>query len=84
MTADTADVVPEDHSFHDSSDCPHRTGITSYDDLPAVAFPRRCNWCTEHDRPISPTRPGLGSPGLRLRAVSPRPAETKLSRLPKT
>jgi hypothetical protein len=45
--------VPGDHPFHDSGDCPHGAGITRYDDLPGAAYPRRCNWCTEHDRPTS-------------------------------
>jgi len=43
----------EDHTFHDSRDCPYQARTTSYDDLPGAAYPRRCNWCTEHDRPTS-------------------------------
>lgn len=45
--------APADHPFHDSSDCPYGRGITRYDDVPGAAYPRRCNWCTEHDRPTS-------------------------------
>jgi hypothetical protein len=43
--------APEDHYFHDSSDCPHGARIERYVDPPSDEFPRRCNWCTEHDRP---------------------------------
>jgi len=43
--------IPEDQHFHDSSDCPHGAGITRYEDSPSAEYPRRCNWCTEHDRP---------------------------------
>jgi hypothetical protein len=47
--------VPEDHDYHDSSDCPYGGRITGYDDDPAAAaYPRRCNWCIEHDRPTGP------------------------------
>ncbi len=46
--------APADHPFHDSCDCPYGQGFTRYDDdLPGAAYPRRCNWCTEHDRPTS-------------------------------
>lgn len=46
--------APADHHFHDSSGCPYGRGITRYDDdLPGAAYPRRCNWCTEHDRPTA-------------------------------
>jgi len=40
-----------DPHFHDSSDCPHGAGITRDEDPPGAEYPRRCNWCTEHDRP---------------------------------
>jgi len=44
--------IPGDQHFHDSSDCPHGAGITRDEDPPSAEYPRRCNWCTEHDRPI--------------------------------
>jgi hypothetical protein len=44
-------TTPEDHLYHDSSDCPHGAAITRSDnDSAGTAFPRRCNWCTEHGR----------------------------------
>jgi hypothetical protein len=43
--------APEDHRFHDSSDCSHGAMIQHDADPPRADYPRRCNWCTEHDRP---------------------------------
>jgi hypothetical protein len=40
-----------DQHFHDSSDCPFGARIERYVDPPSAEYPRRCNWCTEHDRP---------------------------------
>ena len=45
--------APEDHRFHDSSDCPFGARIAGYDDRAGAAYPRRCNWCFEYDRPTS-------------------------------
>ena len=48
-------TAPEDHRRHDSSQCPHGAVIISGGDGPPdVAYPRRCNWCIEHDRPFAP------------------------------
>jgi hypothetical protein len=41
------------HRFHDSTDCPFAVRITRYDDSRLPTYPRRCNWCTDHDHPIS-------------------------------
>jgi hypothetical protein len=43
--------TPGGQHFHDSSDCPHGAGRARYVDLPSAEYPRRCNWCTEHDKP---------------------------------
>ena len=46
---------PGDRGRHDSSQCPHGAAIIIGDDgTSGVAYPRRCNWCTEHDRPWAP------------------------------
>jgi hypothetical protein len=48
----TPQILGNKH-FHDSRDCPHGARIERYADLPSAEYPRRCNWCTEHDRPTS-------------------------------
>lgn len=45
--------TPGAHRFHDSSECPFGARIMPYDHPVVPPYPRRCNWCTEHDRPIS-------------------------------
>jgi hypothetical protein len=45
--------APEDHRFHDSCDWPFGARLARHDDPAGAAYPRRCNWCTEHDRPTS-------------------------------
>lgn len=44
--------TPADHLFHDSADCPFGAErVAPYGDYLVPLYPRRCNWCNEHNQP---------------------------------
>jgi H+-transporting ATPase len=48
------DTDPRDPVFHDNTDCPYGLEIKNHhNDQPGTGHRRRCDWCAEHDQPVT-------------------------------